>query len=705
MNRFLTLIVVVVCICNARVAASGESSFPKFKSAPNILFLFVDDLGWGDVGIFHQESRRISGDRSQPYHSTPYLDALARQGGRLTHHYVSAPVCAPSRASLFQGVTQGHANVRDNQFDKGLDENQTLGTVLRAAGYDTALIGKWGLQGEDAFAPHWPSHPLERGFDYFYGYVRHVDGHEHYPVEQLYYGSKHARKGPVAVYENRVNVTEGLEKSLTSDLWTARAKKWIVEQKSARPDHPFFLFLSYDTPHAVLELPTGPYPEGGGLEGGMQWLGEKGRAITTAAGVPDSWFHPDYAAATYDHDNDPETPGMAWPDVYRRYATLVRRIDDSVGDLMTLLEDLEIDRETLVVFASDNGPSAESYLDVEYSPEFFGSYGPFDGIKRDLWEGGMRTPAIVRWPGKIAAGKMVDLPSATWDWLPTFADVAEVAAPARADGVSLLPVLTGETDSVGREALYFEYFNNSRTPSLEAFEFDRRGRKRGQMQAVRLGRYMGVRYDLQSANDAFEIYDLSTDPKQKRNLALEAGEGVNELQKRLKEIALQSRRPDGEAPRPYDRALIPSVEPTSSLKNGLLWQTFPGDFPWVPRCEGLDPRAEGVTQSIEPPDEAGAMLHWGYLEVPVDGAYRFAAEADGGVVVRLHRATILNSESEYESKGSVSGEVMLSAGYHPISIHSRHPEQNASRLSLQWSGPGFATQPIYAEAFTHQRDR
>src|SRR5690606_38786264 len=141
-----------------------------------------------DVGAFWQNQREAKNDRSEPWQMTPALDALAAGGAMLTSHYTAAPVCAPSRASLLLGLSQGHANVRDNQFDKALEDNHTLGTVLQGAGYHTAAIGKWGLQGggRDTPGPDWPAHPANRGFDYYLGYIRHSDGHEHYPKEGIY---------------------------------------------------------------------------------------------------------------------------------------------------------------------------------------------------------------------------------------------------------------------------------------------------------------------------------------------------------------------------------------------------------------------------------------------------------------------------------------------------------------------------------------
>ncbi|HEX5024269.1 MAG TPA: sulfatase-like hydrolase/transferase, partial [Agriterribacter sp.] len=401
---------------------------------PNIIFILADDMGYGDIGAFYQDLRKQKNDRSEPWMSTPNLDKLATSGVMLTEHYCGAPVCAPSRASLFSGLSQGHANVRDNQFDKALADNYTLGNIMQKAGYVTAAIGKWGLQGEvNGEEPNWPAYPLKRGFDYFLGYVRHRDRHEHYPKEGLYREKKQ-------VWENDKNITSVLDKCYTGDLWTAAAKRWIVKQHQKNKNIPFFLYLGFDTPHATLELPTQQYPSGSGLKGGMQWLDEPGHMITTASGVPDSWIHPDYINATWDDDKNAATPEVAWPETYKRYATAIRRIDDQVGDLMQLLSDLDIDKNTMLVFTSDNGPSQESYLPKEYvsnEADFFNSFGPFDGIKRDVWEGGVRVPTIVVWPSHIKSSWKIKAPSAFYDWLPTFANAAGQPAPAFSDGQTL----------------------------------------------------------------------------------------------------------------------------------------------------------------------------------------------------------------------------------------------------------------------------
>ncbi len=684
----------------------AAAAFAAPADKPNVIFVLVDDLGWGDIGVFHQNARRASGDPAKPSFVTPSLDRLAAEGARLTHHYVGAPVCVSSRASLLQGVTQGHARVRDNQFDKALDENHTLATVLRQAGYATAAIGKWGLQGAgDAIkAPDWPAHPLNRGFDYYYGYIRHIDGHEHYPKEAPYFKKKAMIRGPVVVWENRTDVTAPLDKCYTTDLFTARAKKWIAGQRQSAPDKPFFLYLAYDTPHAVLELPTQAYPAGGGLHGGMQWLGTPGHAITTASGKIDSWIDPDYATATYDHDSDSATPPVPWPDVYRRWATSIRRIDDCVGDLVQLLKDLKIEKDTLIVFTSDNGPSMESYLPERFSPSFFGGFAGFDGIKRDLWEGGVRVPAIAHWPGRIGAGGVIATPTGTWDWLPTFAHVAGLPVPARLDGISLVPLLTGKGRLAPRTALYFEYAVKGQTPAFEDFESERRGRPRNQMQALRIGDLTAVRYDIKSADDDFEIYDVVTDPKETRNLASDPRFAARQAE--FKALALQSRRPDPDAPRPYDAAFVPALVTTGTAnKAGLRYASFAGDFPWVPAFTAMEPSARGT---VGTPDLSGlklaprsGVLLTGYLRVPADGDYTFTLRADGGAVLRLHQATLIDADYGYRNGTTVTGTIKLRAGLHPLRLAYRTHGGNRPALELQWSGPGFASQPLPASALSH----
>jgi arylsulfatase A-like enzyme len=576
---------------------------------PNIIFILCDDLGYGDIGVFYQNQRAALHDRSVPYFSTPQIDTLARDGAKLTQHYCGAPVCAPSRASLLTGLTQGHCNVRDNQFDKALADTWTLGSVLQQAGYATAAFGKWGLQGkpgananaaneaESSESPggdpaSWPAYPTKRGFDFYFGYVRHKDGHFHYPKED------HRE-----VWENEREISGDLDKCYTTDLFTARAKKWMVEHTALHPRQPFFVYLAFDTPHAQLQNPPCAYPAGGGLRGGVQWMGKPHAMLNTATGKVDGYMFPDYAHGTWDDDHNPATAEVPWPDVQQRYANDVRRIDFAVGDVLQLLKDLQIDDNTLVVFTSDNGPSIESYLPKEpYAPTFFRGYGPFDGIKRDTLEGGEREPTLVRWPRGIPAGREISEPSGQWDWLATFAELAGVPAPAASDGVSLVPSLTGRGPQKPG-TVYVEYFESGKTPQFQDFAPNHRGRTRQQMQTVYCDGYKGLRYDVKSAADDFEIYDLGKDPQESRNLAGDPKFAA--LQTAMKARVLQVRKPDPSAKRPYDDALVPAVAEEPETEPGLTRSLYTGAWPWMPDFRTLTPDASDVSQGFQLPAQTG----------------------------------------------------------------------------------------------------
>ena len=650
---------------------------------PNIILILTDDFGYGDMGVLFQNQRRLANDRAKPWELTPRLDRLATEGVQLRDHYCAAPVCAPSRASLLLGVSQGHANVRDNQFDKALEDNHTLATVLREAGYRTVAIGKWGLQGtgpggKDPNRCEAP--PARRGFDDYFGYLTHQDGHEHYPKEAPY--AKGHKACPVWL-GNR-DITPGLDKCYTADLWTAWAKKWISDQVSQRPGKPFFMYLAYDTPHAVTELPTQSYPAGGGLKGGLQWLGSPGKMINTASGTIDSWVYPEFKDATWDHDHNAATPEVPWPDVNKRYATAIRRLDDAVGDIIKLLQDLNIDDNTLVVFTSDNGPSMESYLREALSPAFFGSYGPFDGIKRDCLEGGVRIPTLVRWPGHIAAGRIITRPSISYDWLPTFAEAAGLPAPARSDGVSLLPELTGIGVQRDRGYVYMEYQVGGTTPDYPDFTPRNRGRIRNQMQAVRIGDYVGLRYDIKAARDPFEIYRVADDPREANNLAA----GMPDLGRRMREMVLQVRRPDESARRPYDDEPVPAL-PLAAVDPGIQWQWYAGTFPWVPAVESLVASGRGQADRIAWPDklgtESGAILLTGNIRIGQAGNYTFSLKADTGALLRIHDATVIDADHGYAGGSEVRGSIKLAAGIHPFRLYAVHRGAARASLSLNWS--------------------
>lgn len=546
--------------------------------------------------------------------------------------------------------------------------------------------------------PTWTAHPLNRGFDYFLGYIRHIDGHEHYPKEGVYRGSKE-------VYENRTNIAPDLDKCYTTDLWTAAAKRWIVDyKKSASGQKPFFMYLAYDTPHAVLELPTQPYPKGGGLKGGIQWLGQPGHMISTASGKVDSWMHPDYANATYDDYKSTATPQIPWPVIYKRYATDTRRIDDAVGDLLQLLKDLNIDDNTMVVFTSDNGPSMESYIEGEpFAPTFFKSYGIFDGIKRDCWEGGLRMPSIARWPNHIPAGNVVETPSIFYDWMPTFANMAGLPAPAVSDGVSLLPSLL-KKGKQPESQIYVEYFERGTTPEFEDFTVDHRGRQRNQMQMIRLNEFVGVRYDIKSQNDDFEIYDVVKDPQQTQNLA--GTSMMGSLQQQMKDKVLQSRIPNVTAPRPYDNVSVPAVNGVITEK-GVQWKGYKGDFLWVPEVATLTPAEIGVTDfpngDIDKGKQYGAFYFEGYIQVPSDGDYSFYLTTNTAAFFRIHNASVIDADYEYFKNNTKVGHIKLAAGLHAFRLYLQGNKNGKTNLNLEWSCSGLNRVAVPASVFFHSK--
>lgn len=656
--------------------ASAEKEHSA-KQKPNIIFILTDDLGYGDLGVLFQNRRMAEG---KPYHSTPNLDKMAGDGILLTRHYVGAPVCAPSRASLLLGLHQGHADIRNNQFDKALPDNHNLASVLKEAGYSTALIGKYGLQGTEGNSPEtWEAYPTKRGFDYFFGYVSHYSGHNHYPAHKV------AEREPMELYDGNENISDRLKGCYTTDLFTARAKKYIIDQNASQPEQPFFMYLAFDTPHAGLEVASSPYPEGAGLNGGLQWLGVNGKYINTSSEPIDSYIHPDY------RNND-------WPEVQQRFASMVRRIDNAVGDLLQLLRDLEIEEETLIVFTSDNGPHHESYGYGEYAPTFFESYANMDGTKRDMWEGGIRVPTIVKWTGSIPAGKVNNTPSGFHDWLSTFAQLAGIPAPATTDGVSLLPILKGEKkEFLGN--IYIEYSEGRSTPDYDSFHESHKGQKRGEMQVIYLNGYKGVRYNIIASTDEFHIYDTAVDPGEIHDLA-GTGKYFMDLQEQMKKRVLQIRRPNQTALRPYDETPIPVSKNEGKLKKGLKYKLFELNTPWTPLIASIDHNAKksGKAKDFDLSKinvkKSSVIEFNGYLRVKETGAYLFSLQTNGGAVMHLHDAMVFDADMRYVEGEVKYTQVKLEKGDHPFRLVYSCKSKENPLLTLKWSGPGFSEKLI-----------
>ena len=625
---------------------------------PNIILILADDMGYGDVGVFYQNSR----GPDQPHFVTPQIDRMATDGRVLTQHYTGSPVCAPARASLLLGQHQGHCPIRDNQFDKAMPDNHTLATVLKQAGYHTVAIGKWGLQGRQE--EKWPGHPLRHGFDEFFGYLEHVSGH-------IYY---HDNKHPLR--DNWETITEKYQNIYSTDLFTARAKKFIVDHEATKPSEPFFIYLAYTAIHTPLNVPGERYPSGYGIKGGMQW------PLNPTPATHDTWLHPDYATAV--------TAGNPWTEPMKRYATMVRRLDDGIGDLLQLLRDLHIDENTLVVFTSDNGPANEGGSD----PRLFDSWGPFDGFKRDCWEGGIHEPAIAWWPKHIPANSKSDFVSGFWDWMPTFADLAGLTPPAQSDGVSLVPALTEHGTQHDRGYAYGEYFVKSNNKASADVFARKHVTGRGQQQFVRISDWVGIRTQIKDANDPIRLYNIIKDPHQDNDLAKDPKNTA--LVARMTDLLVTARRPDTEAPRPYDNLLLPSTAGNSVTAGMVDYAVYEGKWPWVPDFDTLTPvregRASGLDLSVLTRETDVGIRFSGFIGVPEDGNYTFRLTSDAGAQMWVHNAHLIDDDFKHSDTG-VTASILLKAGRHPFRIFYRHTT-GKPLLKLEYAAPDATMQPI-----------
>ena len=392
----------------------------KVEAKPNVIFLLTDDLGYGDVGWTWQGKRPANVAKIE----TPNLDRLAAEGVTMNSHYCAAPVCAPSRGSILTGRRQPNCSVHDNMFDHPITEPETLGTVMKRGGYRTMAVGKWGVGGGGESGKPVTAHPLDKGFDSYYGFMDHMAGHTYYHYEGF------IRNAYMGVWNGKEKVTKEAEGIYSTDLFIAKAKAQIADAVKEDPKRPFFLYLAINTVHGSgqcddtiknkhkLHVPGRPYPKDG-----VVWPLEP-----EPLEARNSWIDPRYASLPNEN--------------MQRYATAISRLDDAVGDLMRHLERLGVAKNTILVFTSDNGPTDEYGTDTRY----FRSTGPFDGMKRDVYEGGMRVPTFVWKQGGFKV-KEDKAPSISTDWMATFADIAGVDIPAQCDGVSLVPRWLGRKNA------------------------------------------------------------------------------------------------------------------------------------------------------------------------------------------------------------------------------------------------------------------
>ncbi|MCA9043914.1 MAG: arylsulfatase [Planctomycetaceae bacterium] len=432
---------------------------------PNIIFVMADDLGYGDLGCYGQKLIK-----------TPNLDRMAAEGMKFRQFYAGNTVCAPSRAVLMTGKHMGHVHVRGNagaeiEIQTLRDSDVTVAEVLKQKGYATALCGKWGLG--DEYDGGLAGIPNRQGFDLFYGYLNQVHAHNYYP-EFLWHNRRHVPLKNVvegvgrkyAAFEGGA-ATERVDYS--HDLIAQKALEF-VRQQGADNSHPFFLYLALTIPHANNE---GTRMTGNGQE------------------------VPDYG----------EYVSRDWPDQDKGQAAMISRMDDDMGRLFALLKELNIDEETVVMFTSDNGPHNEG----GHNPERFGPSGPLRGMKRDLYEGGIRVPFIVRWPGTTPANAVSNHIGYFGDLMATVGELSGAEVPDGLDSVSFAPEIRGQHEKQQpHDYLYWEFF------------------ERGSAQAVVRGNWKAVRSPMFTGKT--ELFDLSKDLGEATDIAAQHPDMVREME-------------------------------------------------------------------------------------------------------------------------------------------------------------------------------
>ena len=452
----------VLCLGGTLLAGMSacKSEAPKKEVPMNVIYILADDLGYGDIGCYGQTKIH-----------TPNIDKMAQEGMLFTQHYAGCTVSAPSRCSLMTGLHTGHSQIRGNKEIKPEGQQPmsadtyTLGKLMKSAGYTTGIFGKWGLG-----YPGSSSVPSTMGFDEFFGYNCQRQAHSYYP-DHLWHNND-----TVFLHEND---KEG-RKVYSQDLIHEQALKFIRDNK----DKPFYAMLTYTLPHAELNLPHDSiYQQYENAFEEVPYDGKMG-------------YHPS------------EKP-------YASFAAMVSRLDKYVGDVMAELKELGLDKNTIVIFTSDNGPTFNGGADSRW----FDSAKPFSSDqgwgKASLREGGIRVPMIAAWPRQIKPGTVTDHISAFWDVLPTFADIIGVTV-TDSDGISFLPVLQGKPQPE-HDYLYWEYPES------------------GGSKAIRVGDWKGYIPDIKKGNTQMSLYNLKDDPIEQHDIAAEHPDIVKQLEEKMLE--------------------------------------------------------------------------------------------------------------------------------------------------------------------------
>ncbi|MFH0841887.1 MAG: arylsulfatase [Bacteroidota bacterium] len=454
----------------ASLAAAGCNNTKKENPPPNIIYILADDLGYGDLSCYGQKR-----------FSTPNIDRLAREGMLFRQHYTGCTVSAPSRSCLMTGLHTGHTPIRGN---KGWEpEGQwplpaaafTVAEMLKANCYTTGVFGKWGLGYIDT-----EGDPNAQGFDLFYGYNCQSLAHNYYPDH---------------LWLNHEKILLPANDSGKTGAYSgALIHKAALDFMDANRKKPFFMFYPTTIPHAELVA----------KEKYMKKFRGRLEPEKVFSGVDGG---PSYRKGPYGSQ----------PESHAAFAAMVMQLDIYVGEILDKLAELGLDKNTVVLFASDNGPHLEGGAD----PDYFDSNGPLKGYKRDLYEGGIRTALLVRWPGKVEPGSVSDHVSAFWDILPTFADISGSEKPEITDGISFLPDLLGKKQKE-HEYLYWEFH------------------EQGGKTAARMGHWKAVKRDINIVpQGASELYDLSVDEGETNDISASHPDIV----KRMEEIMNVAHKP------------------------------------------------------------------------------------------------------------------------------------------------------------------
>ena len=434
---------------------------------PNIVLIMADDLGWQEIGVMGQKKIR-----------TPNIDNLATKGMRFNQFYSGSAVCAPSRCNLITGKHGGHAYIRNNREIKNkgdifggqlpLPEGEIgLAKILKSVGYTTGCFGKWGLG-----AVGTTGDPLNQGFDRFYGYNCQRHAHNLYPK--------------YLVNDQENELLPGNTRSNTGEIYAPqRIADEMLEFVSKNKKQPFFLYYPTVLPHLPLQAPKEDIEEYKGL-----------------------WPETPYNGRSYQPHPTPRAC----------YAAMISFLDKQIGRLMALLKNLNLDRNTIVMFTSDNG---STHLRSQVDYDFFDSVGPLRGLKGSLYEGGIRVPFIAHWPGKIRSNQQSDHLAANYDLLATIAEIVDVQTTMDTDGTSFLPLLLGKTE-------------DQKIPPYLFWDFAGYG---GQM-AVRMGKWKGLKRDLRKKDKVtLELYNLEEDIGETNNVTSQHPE----IAAKIEQIILRER--------------------------------------------------------------------------------------------------------------------------------------------------------------------